>query len=293
MSRSSQFCDTQGVFGGLVFALVIAQSGTSGRMDLVQPPVAEKQAESYWLEREGDGLVYRGPKFEAHVADDGQVRFQDKGQTKALTYLPMPAPPDTATLEGTLRRWLGAKARKPAPSGTLDSPPQTLGYCPPNYPSSCDINPVRLPSHIRKEGNKWGVLVNTGVFVDWDHQLLGISTKDANRVEKARFLAATLPVRTRMAEEARDARLKSVLTDLPPLLSAIWSDSSQPARDRRKTLHELWKEVAEMPDNAPACATIIAFIRRQLPAGSPDAFTKEELDAFRAEGGPVFDPYRP
>ena len=42
-----------------------------------------------------------------------------------------------------------------------------------------------------------------------------------------------------------------------------------------------------MPDNAPACATIIAFIRRQLPAGSPDAFAKEELDAFRAEGGPV------
>jgi hypothetical protein len=135
-------------------------------------------------------------------------------------------------------------------------------------------------------------LVNTGVFADWDHQLLGISTKDTNRGEKARFLAATLPVRTRMAEEARDARLKSVLTDLPPLLSAIWSDSSRPARDRRKTLHELWKEVAEMPDNAPASATIIAFIRRQLPAGSPDAFTKEELDAFRAEGGPVFDPYR-
>jgi hypothetical protein len=48
-----------------------------------------------------------------------------------------------------------------------------------------------------------------------------------------------------------------------------------------------------MPDNAPASATIMAFIRRQLPAGSPDAFTKEELDAFRAEGGPVFDPYRP
>jgi hypothetical protein len=262
-------------------------------MDLLQPPVAEKQSETYWLEREGDGLVYRGSKFEAHVADDGQVRFQDKGQAKALTYLPMPAPPDTPTLEGTVRKWLGGKARKPAPSGALAAPPQTLGYCPPNYPSSCDLKPIWLPSYIRKEGNKWGVRINSGVFADLENQLPGIPTKDANRVEKARFLAATLPVRTRMAEEAHNARLQSALTDLPSLLSAIWSDRAQPTHDRRKTLRELWKEVAEMPDNASALATIIAFIRRQLPVGSPDAFTNEELEAFRAEGGPVFDPYRP
>ena len=281
------------MFRGLAFALVLAQSGNGGRMDLLQPPVAEKQSETYWLEREGDGLVYRGSKFEAHVADDGQVRFQDKGQAKALTYLPMPTPPDTPTLEGTMRKWLGGKTRKPAPSGALDAPPQTLDYCPPNYPSSCEHHPVRLPSYIRKEGNKWGVRINTGVFADWDNQLPGIPTKDANRVEKARFLAATLPVRTRMAEEAHNARLQSALTDLPSLLSAIWSDRAQPIHDRRKTLHELWKEVAEMPDNASALATIIAFIRRQLPVSSPDAFTKEELEAFRAEGGPVFDPYRP
>ena len=284
---------TTRVFCGLAFALVLAQSDTSGRMDLLQPPVAEKQSETYWLEREGDGLVYRGSKFEAHVADDGQVRFQDKGPAKAISYLPQPAPPGTTTMEGTVRKWLGGKARKPAPSGALDPPLQTPDYCPPNYPSSCELHPVRLPSYIRKEGNKWVARLNAGAFIDWEKQLPGIPTKDANRVEKARFLAATLDLRTRMAEEAHHVRLQSVLTDLPSFLSAIWSDRAQPAHDRRTTLHELWKEVAEMPDNASASATIIAFIRRQLPAGSPDAFTKEELDAFRAEGGPIFDPYRP
>jgi hypothetical protein len=58
-------------------------------------------------------------------------------------------------------------------------------------------------------------------------------------------------------------------------------------------LHELWKEFAEAPGNESACATVMAFIRRRLPEGGPDAFSKEELNAFRADGNPAFDPYGP
>lgn len=287
--RLSRLCHTSRVFRGFAFALVIAQSATGGHIDLWQQPVADKQAETYWLEPEGDGLVYRGPEFGAHVAEDGRVRFEDKAKAKPMSYLPMPAPSDTPTLQGAVRKWLGGRPRKPAPSGDLAPPPQALGYCPPNYADSCESNRRYLPSY----ANKHGILVNAGVFVDWENHLVRIPAKDEARVEKARFLAATFTMRTRMAEQARNERLKAVLTDLPSLLSAIWYDRAQPAHERRKILHELWKEFAEVPGNESACATVMAFIRRRLPAGGPDAFSKEELNALRADGNPAFDPYGP
>jgi hypothetical protein len=137
-----------------------------------------------------------------------------------------------------------------------------------------------------------GVIV-TGIFVDWDLYLVGMPNKAAGREEKARFLAATAPLRTRMAEQSHAEDLKTAQWDLPALLQRIWSESKQSPAERRRLLLELWREYAEMADNETSCTIIIAYIRRHLPAGSPDAYTADELSRARSDAGPRFDPYGP
>jgi hypothetical protein len=133
----------------------------------------------------------------------------------------------------------------------------------------------------------------TGIFADWDLYLVGMPNKTTGREEKARFLAATALLRTRMAEQAHAENLKAAQWDLPALLQRIWSDSTQSPAERRQLLLELWREYAEMADNQISCAIIIAYIRRHLPAGSPEAYTAGELSRVRSDAGPRFDPYVP
>jgi len=260
------------------------------RLDLMQAPTVEKQAESYKLEPERDGLVYKGPRFAAHVAVDGVVHFTNKTQIERVGMLPEKNPPGTATLQGTIAKWMKTrKARQPVQPTPADPPPPPnwAGYTPPNYPSARDL--CDDPRSNCFVDMRHMYVIGAG-RADWEYWLLGIPQPDPAREEKARFLAATAPLRDRMAGKAKQERLKAALFDLPSLLDAIWAEP-QPAAERRKLLHELWKELAEVPGNEFGCASVTGFIKRRLPAGSPDAFSKKELDAFRAEGGPPFDPY--
>ena len=116
----------------------------------------------------------------------------------------------------------------------------------------------------------------------------------ASNRQAFRFLAVEDPsALARMAEQTRAENLKAALLDLPPLLEKIWSGTQYPPAERRRLLHELWREYAEMPGTAPSCATILGFIRRRLPAGSPNAYTADELAHLRPDAGPRFDPYGP
>ncbi|HEX7599030.1 MAG TPA: hypothetical protein VF518_12505, partial [Polyangia bacterium] len=174
-------------------------------------------------------------------------------------------------------------------------PPQTFNATPTIWPSASELakmdceNPNNANCHFSKNTK----VVPGGGFVDWERFLLGIPDKAAAREDKAHFLAATEPLRTRMAEEAHAENLKAALLDLPSLLEKIWSSTQYPPAERRRLLHELWREYAEMPGTAPSCATILGFIRRRLPAGSPNAYTAAELAHLRPDAGPRFDPYGP
>jgi hypothetical protein len=269
-------------------ALLLLQAETTRRPDLLPVPDITESERSYRLEPEGGGLVYRGKPFTAHIAADGSVRFEDqRGVTRALP-TPTSLPAGTPTLQGTLRDLLGPRRRgsgpRPKPSGP---PPRSTAYIPPNWASPRELCQDPKSSCFFDQRD----VVTSGVFVDWERHLVGLPARTSNREEKARFLAVTAPLRARMAAQAHAENLRAALWDLPALLDRIWSDRRYSAAERRRLLFELWAEYAGTPESEAACATILAFIRRRLPAGSRDGYTDAELDRYRTVAGRVFDPY--
>lgn len=81
-------------------------------------------------------------------------------------------------------------------------------------------------------------------------------------------------------------------------LAWLWARAKDPA-DRRQALFEMWDEIAETGDpdlvraGAAARAYLVGFIRAHLPAGSPDAYTPDELARLNAHrtSHAVFAPY--
>jgi hypothetical protein len=61
--------------------------------------------------------------------------------------------------------------------------------------------------------------------------------------------------------------------------------------EKRQILWQLWSEATGTEGSATARATIEGFIRRRLPAGSPDAFTATELARLQVASGGAFAPY--
>jgi hypothetical protein len=281
---------------GFLLALVLAQPAEQAgkRVDLFKPAKAERDAPTYQLEPEKDGLVYRGPQFTAHIARDGVVQFDNKVSSKRFLPLPTPLPPGTPTLSSFLKDHLAHRPHKPAPASNEPvPPPQVVNQTPSIWPSASELasmdctNPYDHNCHWPKTP----LAATGGAFVDWERFLLGLPKNEISREEKARFLASTEPLRMRMAAEAHAEDLKAALWNLPALLDKIWFKPECPPTERRRLLHQLWLEYAEMPGNESSCATIMAFIRRRLPAGSRDAYTADELARLRPDAGPRFDPY--
>jgi hypothetical protein len=274
-------------------------SGPSKKVDLFKPAKAEKDTPSYQLDPEKDGLVYRGPQFTAHIARDGVVNFTDKVPAKKLLPMPVPLPPGTPTLVSTIRDHLAHRPQK-SPAPDYLPPAQVFNLTPSIWPSAsqlaqedCESPSNANPFNTRCRFPKNPKIVTGGAFVDWDRFLLGLPKNEMAREEKARFLATTEPLRTRMATEARAEDLQTALWDLPGLLDRIWSKTEYPPAERRRLIYELWLEYSGTSGNESACATIMAFIRRRLPVGSPDAYTADELHRLRPDAGPRFAPYAP
>jgi hypothetical protein len=77
-----------------------------------------------------------------------------------------------------------------------------------------------------------------------------------------------------------------VLRHLSRRLDTVWLDRTRSAAARRAQLYEMWDECQGGDAGALARATIIGYIRRNLPDGSSDAFTRQELERLSP-----FDPY--
>jgi hypothetical protein len=273
-------------------ACLLLQEQPKPRLDLVHPPVATTADRPYQLESERNGLIYRGDHFTAHVAPDGGVRFEDKGGSNFLTPWPSPLPRGTSTLAGMLRGLLSKRQfqtrTRPRPGQPDEPPPQTAIYIQPNRADPREL--CQDPS-ARCFFDQRRIVVQAAVFADWEMLLLGLPGKTPHREEKARFLAATAGLRDRMAQEAHAEDLKAALWDLPALLERVWSANRDTPAEGRRLLYELWSEYTNNSDAAPACATILGFIRRRLPAGSPNAYTNDELAKYKAAGRAGFDPY--
>jgi hypothetical protein len=231
---------------------------------------------SYGLRLWGKGYFYEDSKFEARVAPDGTVSFKDKRgradfipfswASKTRQQRQQPLPERSAKDPTTARRapWLPPPEQTRGPTRKVD--PNEL--CPPG--SSCW---TPLPA----TGSAIGV---SGSF-DLTDEIMRTLGQDPYARDKARFLSATFEFRIKLAIEARKQQMKEALDFFPQHLEALWADTRYSPRERRRILYELWVEMAATPEGERAAKMIDLFIRRQLPCGAADGYTRTELDAFR------------
>jgi hypothetical protein len=134
---------------------------------------------------------------------------------------------------------------------------------------------------------------------DLTDAIMRANGEDPYRYEKARFLEETFELRTAMAETDRLERLDEAVRKLPERLALVWEYTVWTAAQRRRVLFDLWDECAEEGDeplltaSAAARKHIVGFIRSRLAAGTPDAYTADELATFKATRRSTarFDPY--
>lgn len=121
--------------------------------------------------------------------------------------------------------------------------------------------------------------------------LQGAAGQDPMRAERRWFMRETRELRERLMGQAQQRETGEGLARLERDLRAIWRGGGAAAGKRRQ-LFELWKDASEDEVGARARQAITAFIQRQLPAESADAFTDEELNTYRRLSGGRFRPYR-
>lgn len=120
--------------------------------------------------------------------------------------------------------------------------------------------------------------------------------EDPYRHEKQAFLASTEALRTQLQKKARAERLRGSLAMLPQHLEGIWFDRRIPAKRRRQLLFELWRDVAGGDDEegkagGEARRIVESFVRKNLPEGSEEAYTEDELATLNRGHKERFQPY--
>jgi hypothetical protein len=131
------------------------------------------------------------------------------------------------------------------------------------------------------------LVMNIATF-DVTDAVMRAAGMDPYTARKTRFLDQTRDTRAAMRVEATSEDLRNAIVALPRLLEQVWREPGRPAAERRELLFRLWDECTETGSdelvNASrmARATIVAFIRRNLPADSADAYTAAELESLNA-----------
>jgi len=120
--------------------------------------------------------------------------------------------------------------------------------------------------------------------------------EDPYRHEKKRFMEATDKLRGEIAARDRAEKLRSSLASLPANLDSVWGDRRRSAKSRRSELCAIWSDVSTSDDdmgNAGAAARRIveAYIRRNLPEGSDEAYPEEEMATCSRRAKSRFSPY--
>jgi hypothetical protein len=116
--------------------------------------------------------------------------------------------------------------------------------------------------------------------------------QDPYRYEKEKFLKYTQKKRDELSRKAHEADMENSLAQLPFTCDDIWRQRGRAASQRRKALYELWRDVEDNDAGGRAREMIVEYVRQHLPAGSPDAFTDEELALYNTGTKRKFEPYR-
>lgn len=278
--------------GSVLLNLLAAQAGMDpdgGVQLLVVPPLhavgtirggyAPFIAGGYALRVSGQGYVYEGPRFDAQVGPDGSVSFRDKrGSTELVPFAwiaesraQVPTSVHPPSMRGLEEQSAAHSPWVPPTEQTRPLPrtPDERDLCP--WPTAC-WTPIPIDRN----------LVSATQRDDLTDELMHQLGRDPYAREKADFLSATYPFRVQLASDANQGLLKETLDFFPQRLEALWADTRYSPRERRRILYDLWYQTDSTPAGRHAAEMIGAFIERQLACGSADAYTPEELQAFRA-----------
>ena len=192
-------------------------------------------------------------------------------------------------------------AQEPAPSGELE--PSGGG----TYKSEHET----FTGHVNRDGtvrieNKpdigdvhWAGLGIAGRMAVDDY-LMHRAGIDPYASEKMKWLDRTRDERVAIGTKYRKDQLAHSAIYMQQNLEWMWRRTRDPAA-RRRALFEMWDDTAETGDDdlvrggEAARNYLIGFVRTRLPAGSPDAFSDDELAQLNAhrKSKAVFAPYAP
>jgi hypothetical protein len=198
-----------------------------------------------------------------------------------------------------------------SPSPSLPPPPRVpeppASGLIPNGDGTYRWEGLTFVAHVRGDGTisfsdrgpfTWDPVLG-GVNWDLTDAVMRARGEDPYRYEKHKVMARTFEARAAMRAYHDRVAMQTALDELPLYLYAVWRDPRFTLEERRRILFELWDECAEdgnglvAAGGAEARRTIEEFVRVHLPAGSPVAFTRGELDGLNARrlSRRGFDPY--
>jgi hypothetical protein len=237
------------------------------------------------------GYVHDEDAWKATIAPDGTVRFTDHwitvtdvrfGPLDLLARLGGPTL-RRPSLESALR---GLMERQPPPDPWAETRAPIWKY----HADPRDACQRRDPCYFVPVGPR-GVAIGLGGLMDLTDAYMRMMKQDPYRYAKARFLAATFELRTKMSIDRTAALLRESLDTMQGRLQAIWNDVARAAVERRQILWRLWEEAGDGDSGLEARAIIERFVRDRLPRGSADGFTDTELDRFGSASNGAFAPY--
>jgi len=238
------------------------------------------------------------------VAADGTVRFADKSYITVTPVLPVPPSLEEirAGLGSTLRTWYrdpeaGTRFGRAAELSRIAL--ATLGACDTWGAPGCDDPSAPVLEEALREGRKvrGGFGIGLAAQLDitsWLHsKLIG----DLYSSRKLKLLDATRDERVASGTVYRAEQLRRSAELMTLTLGELWAHERDPV-GRKVSLFELWDDcdegegpTGEAGDRARAI--VIGWIRGKLPAGTPGAYTDEEVRAFAARrtSRQAFTPY--
>jgi hypothetical protein len=231
------------------------------------------------------------------IRGDGTVEVQNKDDIDIHWRIHLPTPSrirDTLHAAGDdIAAWRADPYRDTRVGTTQDLPrhlQSTPDSCQRFGDPMCDANPqhrVAQPA----EGGGGIIPVLAGRLDITGYLQRKLTGSDPYAARKQKLLDLTRAERVERGAAHRAAQLDRSAELIAKNLEALWRTTADPAA-RREALFQLWDECAEGEGEgaagaagARARAMVIGWITAHLPAGSPDAFTADDiarLDARRS-----------
>ncbi|MCK6548673.1 hypothetical protein L6R52_22710, partial [Myxococcota bacterium] len=154
----------------------------------------------------------------------------------------------------------------------------------------------RLP--MPRVGTKDG-LPSVELPVDLNDTIMRLAGDDPYQYEKAKMMAATRPLREKLADAACREDLREAVLRIRPSLEQLWAEDAVSITEKRRRIFQLWDQCAEEGSDDVLLATeqiraiIVDFVQQKLPRSSPVAFAPEELALLNEQrrSKRAFSPY--